>query len=362
MAYDIEKKVAELNKKYKSSELFSVARKIIDTPKVPTLSLSLNWALYGGFPKGRVIEIAGPEGGGKTTCAFISIAQYQREYPEDYVGFIDVEHTLDKVWAQKNGVNLDKLVYVDPVGLTAEKIYDIAIDMLESFGMVIIDCVAVMTPQSVAEASLEKYQMCGNAATTAKFFQKLSMLGSNAGTLILLNQVRDDLVNMYNKYKLPGGKAVSHACSVILLVTKGKYLDESGAEMDTSRPENPQGNVVNVRILKTKVCKPDRPNTTYSIKYRTGVDIIGDAVKTGILVGAIQQAGAWYNIVDMETGEILSDENNEPLKFQGKVKLMDYFKHNKEAYKKLFDIVNKKVSESDDFVIDYDEERVEDVE
>ena len=362
MAYDIEKKVAELNKRFKSDGLFSIAKKILDTPKVPTLSASLNWALYGGFPKNRVIEIAGPEGGGKTTCSFIAIAQYQREYPDEYVGFIDVEHTLDKEWAQKNGVNLDKLVYVDPIGKTAEQIYDIALEMLDGFGLVVIDCVAVMTPQAVAEANMEKYQMCGNAATTAKFFQKLSMLGNTAGTLILLNQVRDDLTNMYNKYKLPGGKALSHGCSLILLVTKGKYLDESGAEMDTTRPENPQGNVVNVRILKTKVCKPDRPNTTFSIKYRTGVDIIGDAVKTGILIGAIQQTGAWYNIVDLETGEILTDESGNLLKFQGKVKLLEYYKTHKEAYKKLFDIITKKISETDDFVIDYDEEKVEDVE
>ena len=145
--------------------------------------------------------------------------------------------------------------------------------------------------------------------------------------------------NMWNQFTTPGGRGWKHNCSLRIMFQQGDMFDENTNIIKKSA-ENPFGNMVNMRILKTKICRPDRKTGYYTLCYTSGVDAIGDTIDCGLLYGLIKQSGAWFYLVDSETGEIRSD-----VKINGKAKLREYYKENIEEYEKLQEKINSMISE-----------------
>lgn len=306
----------------------------------------LNYCLYGGVPRNRVIQFAGPKGSGKTTSACDLIANYQKEKNAKEVIYIDNEQTFDEHWASTIGVDTDKIRLIQPEGANDLQIFQMVLDIVKTgeAGLVVVDSLATLVPQQIADESMEKMQMGGIAKSLAVFLNKVvPLLKKYECTLLLLNQVRDSM-DPFKLFSIPCGKALEHHSSVILIFQPGKMFDINGNQL-SQMAANPYGNYVNAFVHKTKTCRPDRKLGFYTLIYSKGIEALGDTVDCAIEFGMINQKGAWFEILNIETGEVAVDNNGEILKFQGKNKLVNYFRENDEAYKNLYEMVSKKIEE-----------------
>ena len=357
--------IKDMNKKYKQDIL--VKGNIIEKQKqIPLSSPLLNYMLYGGIPRGRIIEFAGEEGGGKTTTALDLVKNAQRIFTEEYISeleklaskdklnkqeesklnilkvagpkkilYADCENTLDEEWAKLLGVDVDEMILLKPASQTAEQIFEILLQAIETneLGLVVIDSLGVMLSAQAFEKTMEEKTYGGIAASLTLFSKKAELLCNMTGCILIgINQMREDLNSSYGGMITTGGKAWKHNCSLRLMFQKGVYIDEKGNDLKRSA-ENPAGNIVNINIVKTKVCKPDKRVGYYTLRYNSGIDIISDTIDMAIKFGIIQQAGSWLNIVDYETGEILIDqETKEELKMHGKPALIEFLTNNNDLY------------------------------
>ena len=324
----------EIGKKFGESTIGYGVKKA-EYDKIKFTSPRLNYMTFGGLATGRIYEFAGPEGSGKTTSAFdlIKNAQikFQKEYEEEQakgntafeerkVFFLDEEGTFDAVWARKFGVDVEKVMIWQPQGESAEKVLDVLRNVIETgeVGLAILDSIATLVSEQVYEESLEKKAYGGIAATLTRFVNLIKgPLLKYDCTLIMINQVREDLGSMFGGTITPGGRAFKHACSARFEFRKGKFIDDNGKEL-TNNAENPAGNIIHVVVKKTKIFEPTRRVGYYTIKYLTGPDFMSDYIDVGLQTGVINQRGAYYDILDLSTGEILNEE-----KIQGKPKLKE---------------------------------------
>lgn len=355
-----------------------VARGIVRefTNKIPFSSPRVNYMLYGGLPRGRLIEFAGEEGGGKTTTALDIVANAQRLFQKEWeneishleeleslkkvdkdkleylqgrgpkqIVYADCENTLDEEWAQKLGVDLDDVVIIRPMSQTAEQIFEMILQMIETdqVGLVVIDSLAVMLSQQAYEKDMTERTYGGISMALTLFSKKAEMLcAKHDCTIIGINQLRENMNSPYGGTITPGGRAWRHACSVRLEFRKGNFIDDKGNELKRSA-EAPAGNLVQIHIAKTKVCKPDRRTGFYTLNYDYGIDVEADLVDTAILYGLIRQAGAWFTFVDGDTGEVIMTEEEKPLQIQGRANVIDYLKANETFRDKLGEWVQREI-------------------
>ena len=368
--------IKEFNKQYKEE---IVARGIpkIETQKIPFSSPRANYMTYGGIPRGRIIEFAGEENGGKTTTALDIVANAQKLFQEEWeneiteleaidkkkkeqqsrldyikargpkqIVYADCENTLDEEWAQKLGVDTDKMILLKPQSQTAEQIFEMLLQMMETdeVGLVVIDSLGVMLSSQAYEKTMEEKTYGGIAAALTLFSKKAELLCNKYNcTLIGINQMRENMNSPYGGMITTGGKGWKHNCSMRLMFQKGSYIDERGNDLKRGA-ESPAGNLVMISIAKTKVCKPDRRVGFYTLKYDSGIDIIADTVEVALKYGIIQQAGAWFNFVDIETGEIITDEEGEVIKIQGKPNLIEYLQNNPHLYNEISEKISELIS------------------
>lgn len=339
---ELESWIKKINKEA-GSEIIAFGNSEKEYERIPFSSPRANYCLYGGIPKYRLIEFAGLESSGKTTSALDICKNYQLEEGHKNILFVDVEHTFDEEWAATLGVNPEEIVVLSPESEGAETVFDIILDSIRTdlFGLIIIDSLAALIPNSVKEESLEdKKEMGGIAASLTRFSKEcVSILKRYKCTVIGINQLRDDMNNPYNLYSTPGGKAWKFLCSVRLFFSLGSFINSEGKEVSRSTVD-PAGNRVDIKVEKTKICRKDRRNGFYTLKYLTGIDELTDTIDTAVELGFIQSGGAWFTLTDIDTGELILDK-----KFQGKTKVIEYFKQNTEEYTKLWEAVNNKICE-----------------
>lgn len=368
--------IKDFNKQYKEDiAARGIAR--IQTQRIPFSSPRANYMLYGGIPRGRLVEFAGEENGGKTTTALDVAANAQKLFVEEWqheidelnaldkpkkeqaarleylkqrgakqVIYADCENTLDEDWAMLIGVDVESMVVLKPMSQTAEQIFEMILKMIETdeCGLVVLDSLGVMLSAAAYEKSMEEKTYGGIAAALTLFSKKAELLCAKYNcTLIGINQMREDLNSQFGGLTTTGGKGWKHNCSVRLMFQKGAYIDEKNNELRRSA-ESPAGNLVMISIAKTKICKPDRRSGFYTLKYEAGVDVIADTVETAIKYGLVMQSGSWFNLVDTETGEIMCDDEDEILKFQGKSNLLDFLQENDTIFDELYAAVNKQLS------------------
>lgn len=304
--------------------------------RIPFTSPRMNYCTYGGIPTGRISEFYGEEHGGKTTSALDIVANYQQmqlslpESEQKKAAYIDSEITLDLKWAIKLGVDVDNLILLQPEEQSAEDLLEFALELMRTgqIGLLVIDSIAAMVSEQAMDKSVADKTYAGISAPLTTFGNKAIMLCKRMEcTVIGINQLRDDLGAMYSgATKTPGGRGWKHLCSVRMQFTRGSFIDEKGNEIKRSS-ESPAGNKVLMTMTKNKTCPSNRRGGYYTIRYDSGIDYLADLIEVAIKYDMLQQSGAWYTIINPDTGEVkaekmqgmnsvyefLMDEDNEPV-------------------------------------------------
>ncbi len=265
-----------------------------DVPVIPTGSISLDLALgVGGIPRGRVIEIFGPEASGKTTLTLSVIAQAQKQ--GGVAAFIDAEHAFDSTYAKKIGVNLDDLLISQPD--TGEQALEITETLVRSnaVDLVVIDSVAALTPRAEIEGEMGDSHMGLQARLMSQALRKLTGTISKSKTcVIFINQIREKIGVMFgNPETTTGGRALKFYASVRLDLRRIGYI-KSGDQVIGSR--------VRIRVVKNKVAPPFR-ETEVDFLHSEGISREADLIDTGVNLNILQKSGAWVLFGDEKLGQ-----------------------------------------------------------
>lgn len=325
----LEEVMKDINTRFKT-KIINVGLVYEKMPTIPFSSPAMNYMLYGGLPMGRLVEFSGGEGGGKTTSALDIVASAQARFPDKQVLYVDTERTLDPKWATLIGVNIDELILLSPNEQTAEQIFEMVTTIIETgqISVCVIDSLAVMVSANAYKKSLEEKTYAGISGPLTDFGNQIVPICARTQTLLIcINQLRDDFNNTYGGTKTPGGRAWKHLCTIRLEFMKSDFIDQDG-KAATRSCENPLGNYVKCRLVKSKIFPPNRKIGYYTLKYLTGIDFITDLIDTAVKENnTISLAGAWYSLV-ADTGELFTDESGKPYKFQGKENLRKFLEEN----------------------------------
>ena len=279
--------LADIEKQFGKGAIMKLGeQKNMEIDVVPSGSISLDIALgVGGYPKGRIIEIYGPESSGKTTFALHAIAEVQKEGGR--AAFIDAEHSLDPVYASHLGVNIDELLLSQPdTGEQALEICD-ALVKSEAVSIIVIDSVAALVPQAEIDGEMGDSHVGLQARLKSQALRKLSGSINKTNTIVIfINQLREKVGVMFgNPETTPGGKALKYYSSVRLDIRRGEQI-KSGADVI--------GNKTNIKVVKNKVAPPFK-TACVDIMYGEGVSQDGELVDLASEANIIEKSGAWYS-------------------------------------------------------------------
>ena len=307
------------------------------------------------------MEFSGAEGSGKSTNAFLAAAAYQRAEVERNpdapraIVLLDNEGTADPVWARLLGYNMDAdaevpTIIIRPEAQSAEEIFDMALDMLKTgeVGLLIFDSIATLVPQQIADESMEKQQMGGIAKALTRFANTaVGLLRKYKATLIGINQVRDNMSGYGDPLQTPGGRAWKHQCSMRLMFKRSTFFDEERNDL-TKSAQSPAGHVIEMYVLKTKTCKWDRKLGYLHLNYTKGVDVIWDTIDVATHFGYIQNpAQGSFALVDIDSGEIMTDADGKEIRIRGKKGLVAYFEEHPVEWRRLYDLVYQKLRQKE---------------
>lgn len=306
--------------------------------RIPFTSPRMNYITYGGLPLGRLIEFYGEEGGGKTTTALDVVANFQNLYPDRSVLYIDAENTLDSEWAMKIGVDINNIILMQPKMQSAEEIFQMIIDAVETaeVGLWVLDSIPCLTSKNDLEKELtDDARVAGISGALTRFSRAVVPPCTKYDCMgIGINQVRDKINSTIpGMLNTPGGRAWRHFCTMRIEFRKGTYMDEAGKSISKSSGE-PNSQKIMVNMIKTKSCPPTRHVGQYTINYEVGIDYLTDLIETAMQYDIVEKAGAWFTIVDTDTGEVIVD------KIQGQNKLSKYLDDNPEIMARVEELVN----------------------
>ena len=322
--------IKEVNKDAKE-EIFTQGLSSYNYHRIPFTSPRMNYCTYGGIPIGKITEFYGEEHGGKTTTALDIVANYQQMEGAKDVLYIDAENSLDTEWARKIGVDIDNMYILQPKEQSAEDIFTIICNAVESgeTGLWVLDSIGVLLSQQELDKEIDEKTYGGISLPLTRFGKLIvGLMPRYDCTGIAINQLRDDMNSQWGGTKTPGGRAWKHYCSVRLEFRRGKFLDEKGNDL-TRAAESPAGNEVLMSMTKNKTCPPNRRIGKYTINYDTGIDYLRDLVEVAITYEIIDKHGAWFTIIDTDSGEVLAD------KIQGQANVYAYLEENEDILLKV---------------------------
>ena len=319
----LEAAISQIEKSYGKGSIMRLGSRDVLVPVsvIPTGCLSLDAALgVGGFPRGRVIEVYGPESGGKTTMTLHVIAEAQKLGGQ--AAFIDAEHALDPVYARKLGVDVDNLLVSQPDN--GEQALEIAEALIRSGGVdvVVVDSVAALVPKAELEGEMGDPQMGLQARLMSQALRKLTAIVSKSKTcLIFINQIREKIGVMFgNPETTTGGRALKFYASIRLDIRRIQAIKE-GDKVVGSRTRG--------KVVKNKVAAPFR-EAEFDILYGEGISREGDLIDLGVDKGLIEKSGTWFSY----NGERMG---------QGRENARVFLKENKDICQKLEAALRKKM-------------------
>jgi recombination protein RecA len=260
--------------------------KIEDIPVIPTGSVGLNVALgVGGYPRGRVIEIYGPESSGKTTLAIHAMAEVQKQ--GGIAAIIDAEHAFDRFYAEKLGVNTNELLIAQPD--SGEQALDIADELIRSAAvdLVVIDSVAALTPKAEIEGDMGDNRVGLQARLMSQALRKLTAtINKTQTTCIFINQLREKIGVMFGSPETTtGGNALKFYASVRIDIRKGTAIKDGDEIL---------GNQVRVKVIKNKVAPPFK-KAEFDLMFNEGISRVGELLDLGVEKGIVTKSGSWFS-------------------------------------------------------------------
>lgn len=299
--------------------------KKVDVELLPSGSLSLDIALGGGYPKGRIIEIYGPESSGKTTLTLHAIAEMQKQ--GGTAAFIDAEHALDPAYAKKLGVDTDNLLVSQPDN--GEQALEICETLVRSnaVDLIVVDSVAALVPQAEIDGDMGDSHMGLQARLMSQALRKLTgIINKSKATVIFINQIRMKIGVMFgNPETTTGGNALKFYASVRADIRRIGQIKEG---------DNVIGNRTRVKIVKNKIAPPFRV-AEFDIMYNEGISKTGDVLDLAVQYGVVGKAGAWFDYNDAKIG-------------QGREQTKKYLKEHPDTLAEIDDKVREKVKEAED--------------
>ena len=283
---DLDEILAQIEKDFGKGSIMKLGqRPQVDEDVIPSGSLLLNQALgIGGYPRGRIIEIYGPESSGKTTLALHAIAEAQKKGGR--AAFVDAEHSIDPIYARNLGVDIDELILSQPdCGEQALEIVE-KLALSGAFDLIVVDSVAALIPQAELEGDMIDSTIGMQAKLMSKAMRKLAgVLNTHDCTVIFLNQLRDKVGVVYgNPETTTGGKALKYYASVRIDIRRAEAIG-SGTSIS--------GNTVKIKIVKNKVAPPFK-QCMVDIIYGKGISRTGEITDLGAQFGILKKIGSWF--------------------------------------------------------------------
>lgn len=310
----------DIEKQFGKGAIMKLGEKgLLNIDVVSSGSLLLDQALgVGGYPKGRIVEIFGPESSGKTTIALHAIAEVQKAGGK--AAFIDAEHALDPVYAKRLGVDIDELLISQPdTGEQALEIVD-ALVRSEAMSIIVIDSVAALVPQAEIEGEMGDSHVGLQARLMSQALRKLNGAISKTNTIcVFINQLREKVGIIFgNPETTTGGRALKFYSSVRLDVRRGEQIKVNGEAI---------GNKTVIKVVKNKVAPPFKVAEVEMI-YGEGISLLGEIIDCAANLGVLEKSGAWYSYKGQKIG-------------QGKENVKQLLKNNKEMAAELEKLVRK---------------------
>lgn len=309
--------LSQIEKQFGKGAVFHLSDEGTEMDTISTGSLQLDDALgVGGLPKGRIVEIYGPESSGKTTIALHVIAEAQKQGAQ--CAFIDVEHALDPVYAKNLGVDIDNLIVSQPD--SGEQALEITEALISSgaIGVIIVDSVAALTPRAEIEGEMGQSHVGLQARLMSQALRKLTgTIKKTDCVALFINQLREKVGVMFgNPETTPGGRALKFYSSVRMDIRKIETLKKGDAMI---------GNRVRVKVVKNKVAPPFK-QAEFEIMFGTGIDRLGEIVDLGVKYDIIKKSGSWFSYGETRLG-------------QGKENVKALLAENEELYKEIENLI-----------------------